>query len=316
MRHDADGKAISWIVQTYDDHGRLFQTTDSRTGTTTRHYDENGRVWKVSAPNPKTASASVGTLDTLYHYDALGQLDTTTKPSGGQVHQIYNANGTLRKVHGHHTTDVEYRYNGRGEKTQMFTFYGPENKRSQTRWHYNSRGQLAFKQDAAGKRVRYTYTPGGKLETRTWARGVTTTYHYDQANQTYLRHIDYSDDTSDVHFTYTRLGQKRTAQDAGGFLTYAYRQDNPLALESETRSADLADSNPTRKRGQSPTRSGHEARKQIRQNTLSPTRHLYSEPKTLTYTRGDFGRSGGFTIGTAEDPGKDYEVRYLYDKVG
>ncbi len=69
-----------------------------------------------------------------------------SKPGGGQVHQVYNANGTLSKVHGHRATDVEYRYNGRGEKTRMITFYGPESKPAQTRWHHNSRGQLAFKQ--------------------------------------------------------------------------------------------------------------------------------------------------------------------------
>ncbi len=278
-RYDVEGSAVSWIEQEYDDSGRVWKTTDSRTGTTTVHYDENGRQWKVSAPNPATGSSTEGTLDNYFHYDALGQLIRTTKPSGGEVHQVYNANGTLHGTHGYHTTDVSYRYNGRGERTHLITYYGPDNRPAATRWAYNARGQLAFKQDAHGKRVHYTYTPGGKLKSRTWARGVATTYHYDADNHLDLRSIDYSDATPDVHFTYTRLGQKHTVEDAGGTTTYTYRAGNPTKLLSET--------------------SGTEP-----------------ELKTLTYTEDDFGRASGFQIGTANDPDQDYAVGYGYDGVG
>ncbi len=278
-RYDVEGSAVSWIEQEYDDSGRVWKTTDSRTGTTTVHYDENGRQWKVSAPNPATGSSTEGTLDNYFHYDALGQLIRTTKPSGGEVHQVYNANGTLHGTHGYHTTDVSYRYNGRGERTHLITYFGPENKPASTRWAFNARGQLAFKQDAHGKRVHYTYTPGGKLKSRTWARGVATTYHYDADNHLDLRSIDYSDATPDVHFTYTRLGQKHTVEDAGGTTTYTYRAGNPTKLLSET--------------------SGTEP-----------------ELKTLTYTEDDFGRASGFQIGTANDPDQDYAVGYGYDGVG
>ncbi len=276
-RHAADDAAVSWTAQAYDGHGRLFQQTDSRTGTTTYHYDTFGRRAKISAPNPATRSSTEDTLDTLYHYDALGQLIATTRPGGGKVHQVYNANGTLHGTRGHHTTDVNYRYNGRGERTHLITCYGPDNRPAATRWAFNARGQLAFKQDAHGKRVHYTYTPGGKLKSRTWARGVATTYHYDADNHLDLRSIDYSDATPDVHFTYTRLGQKHTVEDAGGTTTYTYRAGNPTKLLSET--------------------SGTEP-----------------EPKTLTYTEDDFGRASGFQIGTAND--QDYAVGYGYDGVG
>lgn len=315
-RHDADGKVISWTSYEADERGRPWKTTDSRTGTTTRYYDDDGRVWKVSAPNPQTRSSTEGTLDTIYHYDALGQLVSTTKPSGGILHQVYNANGALREMYGHNTIDVEYRYNGFGEKTGIITFYGPENKPARTRWHYNSHGNLAFKQDAAGKRVYYTYTPGGRPKTRTWARGVKTNYHYDGAGQ--LIHIGYSDTTPDVHYTYTRLGQQHTVRDAGGLITYTYRQNNLLELESETRSAGLSRRLSGASR-QGQRQRGSVARKQIRQHataTVSTPQHLYGEPKTLTYAYDDYGRSAGFTIGSREKQTKDYEVRYLYDSVG
>ena len=279
-RHASDGTAISWTEQQFDVYGRPWQITDSRTGTTTIHYDENGRRWKVSAPNPETRSSTEGTLDTLYHFDALGQVITTVKPGGGEVHRVFNANGTLHRVHGHHITDVEYRYNGRAERTGMITYYGPDDTPAHTRWHFNVRGQLAFKRDAYGKRVRFTYTPGGKLKTRTWARGIVITHHYDPENHVDLRRIDYSDQTPDVHFTYTRLGQEKTVKDAGGLLTYTYRPEAPYILLSETRDESL-----------------------------------YGEAKTITYTQDEFNRSSGFQIGTAADPARDYAVRYGYDLV-
>ncbi len=294
-RHANDGTLISWIAQSYDAYNRVHQITDSRTGTTTYHYDDQGRRWKVSAPNPKTRSSTNGTLDTVYHFDVLGQVITTVKPSGGLVHQVYNANGTLHQTHGYHTTDVQWGYNGRGERTHMTTWYSHLNKPATTRWHYNVRGQLQFKQDAHGQRVHYTYTPGGKLETRTWARGIVTTYHYDQASN--LAHIDYSDRTPDVHFTYTRLGQKQTVQDAGGLLTYTYRPDQPTVLLSETRSGDF----------QSPPNPDH-------RSVGFSLRPLYNEPKTLTYTLDPLNRPTGFQIGTPENPAQDYQVTYSYDQ--
>ncbi len=296
VRHGNNDAEISWTQNQYDEQNRLWKVTDSRTGTTTYHYNEKGQRWKTSAPG--SADVPVGsTLDTLYEYDALGQLTKTTKPSGGEVYQVYNTNGTLAKTHGHHTTDVAYGYNTAGECTSMTTWYGPESKPATTKWRFNARGQLAYKQDAAGKRVHYTYTPGGKLKTRTWARGIVTRYHYDQVGQ--LRHVDYSDNTPDVYYTYTRLGQKHTVKGAGGLTEYTYRQDNPLALQSEIRRGIRQDSTHL------PSSNSH----------LQDRSELYGEEKVLTYLQDDHHRPAGFQIGTLEDPNQDYEVRYGYDHV-
>ena len=162
----------------------------------------------------------------------------------------------------------------------MITYFGPDDTPAYTRWFFNPRGQLAFKQDASGKRIRFTYTPGGKFKTRTWARGIVITHHYDLENHVELRRIDYSDQTPDVHITYTRLGQKKTVKDAGGLLTYAYRPEAPHILLSETRHGSL-----------------------------------YGEAKTITYTQDEFNRPTGFQIGNATDPARDYAVRYGYDLV-
>jgi YD repeat-containing protein len=106
-----------------------------------------------------------------------------------------------------------------------------------TRWHYQeSTGLLTAKEDAAGKSVSYSYTTGGKLATRTWARTsggqpLVTNYGYDPATGE-LTSIDYSDNTADVAFTYDRLGRQDTVTDAVGEHTFAY--NGSLQLESET----------------------------------------------------------------------------------
>ena len=71
----------------------------------------------------------------------------------------------------------------------------------------------------------YTYTPGGRLLTRTWARTVggnalTTTYGYDAAGNRTL--VDYSDGTPDVGNTYTRFGEMESMSDATGTRSYTY----------------------------------------------------------------------------------------------
>ena len=52
----------------------------------------------------------------------------------------------------------------------------------------------------------YSYTLGGKLATRTWARGAVTDYSYTTAGELAL--VDYADAaTPDVAYTYDRLGR-------------------------------------------------------------------------------------------------------------
>jgi YD repeat-containing protein len=49
-----------------------------------------------------------------------------------------------------------------------------------TTWTYDAyRGFLTNKADASNNAVFYAYTPGGRLASRTWARGTNTAYAYD-----------------------------------------------------------------------------------------------------------------------------------------
>jgi YD repeat-containing protein len=102
-----------------------------------------------------------------------------------------------------------------------------------TTWSYDlATGLLTNKVYADNNGTAYTYTPDGKLETRTWARGVTTTYAYDAATGS-MTNIDYSAAaTADISFTYDRLGRRTTITDAAGTWTFQYDPDT-LALTNE-----------------------------------------------------------------------------------
>jgi YD repeat-containing protein len=74
-------------------------------------------------------------------------------------------------------------------------------------------GLLVSKIYADGAGPSYTYTPDGRLATRTWARGIVTAYGYDSAKR--LSSISYSAGAAPVSFSYDRLGRPTSATVAG-----------------------------------------------------------------------------------------------------
>jgi len=154
-----------------------------------------------------------------------------------------------------------------------------------TTWMYeDATGLLLQKLDAANQGPTYTYGPGGRLATRTWARGGTTTYGYDDATGELLS-VDYSDPgTPDIAYTYDRLGRQKTVTDAVGTRTFVYDPDT-LQLVSE----DI--------------------------NGVGAFDGVYDVSLARKYEPGGgpvAGRSTGFQIGN----GSSYDVTYGYDAKG
>ena len=90
-----------------------------------------------------------------------------------------------------------------------------------TTWLYDeASGVMTNKVYADGKGPRYTYTDDGKLATRTWARGIITTYAYDGWNN--LTNTSYSDDTPTVTVAYDAFSRQVEVHDAAGVTTFAY----------------------------------------------------------------------------------------------
>jgi YD repeat-containing protein len=107
---------------------------------------------------------------------------------------------------------------------------------SLTTWNYHTqRGFLLNKRDADGKGADYTYTLAGRLLTRDWERGVTTTYGYGAGM---LETTVYSDSTLGVTQTYDNFGRPVETSNTVAKTTYAYDAAT-LVLNTETVSYDI-----------------------------------------------------------------------------
>jgi RHS repeat-associated protein len=211
-------------------------TSGPRTLTSTTHYNALGQVDYIE---------DGATNRTSYVYDELGRRVETIDALNQSTHTAYDPEGRVLATWGA-TYPVAYEYDNQGRMTALYTYRGTNeisslsqisNLKSQmdkTIWAYDpATGLLTQKLDAANKGVTYTYTPAGQLATRTWARGVTTTYDYDPVTGS-LTDVDYSDATPDVVNTYDRMGRQLTSA-ALGVVTNTYAYDPAsLRLTTET----------------------------------------------------------------------------------
>ena len=162
----------------------------------------------------------------------FGRLAFVTNALGEATVYEYNLQG--RKTYeGGGTYPVRFTYDDEGRMTGMTTYRDESKPGDTTAWLYDpATGLLVHKLYEDGKGTSYTYTPDGKLATRTWARGVVTEYDYDALGS--LLSVNYSDATPDVAYTYDRLGRQLSAITASVATNlYAY-STNTLELVSET----------------------------------------------------------------------------------
>ena len=113
----------------------------------------------------------------------------------------------------------------------MTTYRDESGPGDTTAWVYDpATGLLVQKLYDDGKGPTYTYTPDGKLATRTWARGVTTTYAYDGWGN--LTNIVHSDGTPSVSMAYDVMGRQIQTSDAAGVTAFAYDAFSSLTNET------------------------------------------------------------------------------------
>ncbi|MDD5678394.1 MAG: hypothetical protein PHW60_10455 [Kiritimatiellae bacterium] len=220
-------------VYSYDALGRRTGVSDPRTGIATTHYDSHGWVDYVE---------DAASNRTCFTYDsATGRRISQSDPLSNTSYSSYTSHGQLEKTWGSGTYPVSYEYDAYGRMTKMNTYRGgtgwsnstwsaSPGTADTTEWIYHeASGLLTSKKDAAGKSVSYTYSTGGKLSSREWARNnLITTYFYNNAGD--LTGINYSDSTPDVSFTCDRLGRQKTITDGLGVREFSYQI---LNLQSE-----------------------------------------------------------------------------------
>lgn len=224
----------------YDELGRRTGVIDPRTGETVTNYDETGRVDTITDP--------VGNITRFTYDPSTGRKIAQENASGKITRYAYNDQGQVIRTWGDDTYPVAYDYDSYGRMVTMTTYRSDHGWSSEswpetatdgdvTTWQYHeASGLLEYKVDADSNQVAYTYHPGGRLYTRTWARTpegapLITTYDYDDTGELHL--IDYSDGTPDIIFEYDRLGRQVAVEDAMGTRVFSY-DDTDLHLESET----------------------------------------------------------------------------------
>jgi RHS repeat-associated protein len=232
-RLDKNGARVTQTTFAYDPFGRLQTQTDARNGPTSYTYYDDGQLHTVTTPDPDPGASGPGldpqTTSYVHYRDPANGITTvTTLPDGGVVTQEFFPNGQPKKTWGARTYPAEYTYDRAGRMETLTTWqqfdFGTGTGISgsaTTRWNYNARGLLANKRYADNKGPGYSYTAGGKLKTRLWARGVLTTYGYDDKTGDLLT-TSYSDATPAVTNTYARNGQLKSLLDASGLRTFGY----------------------------------------------------------------------------------------------
>jgi YD repeat-containing protein len=108
----------------------------------------------------------------------------------------------------------------------------PDSSSTTTRIYNPYRGWLDAKRHADDKGPDYTCTAAGRLESRTWARGITTTYGYHNAGD--LETVDCCENTPDVAYTHDRRGRRSQTSNPASQITFTCNDANRLLIESHT----------------------------------------------------------------------------------
>ncbi len=200
-------------LYSYDTLERRTGITDPRAGIATVHYNDKNQI---------DYTEDAATNQTIYAYDFGTALQSAIINALGETTLYsYNDRGQATVIDGSAQYPLRMNYDGHGLMTDLYTLRGATNGWDRTQWLYDpSTGLVTNKLYADGNGPSYTYTPSGKLATRTWARGITTTYSYDSAGS--LTNTVYSDNTPSISVAYNRLGQKTQVIDASGTNTFTY----------------------------------------------------------------------------------------------
>jgi len=295
----------------YDDFGRLKKIIHPRLGETRIIEPASGLVTQSTSSSGKV---------TKYAYDSLGRVTTTTLPDNSVQHTTYTTRSQVEKSWGSQTNPTLRGYDVQGRLKTLTTYqsgitdeasFATASSATTTWNYYPATGLLERKLDATNKGATYTYTPAGRLKTRTWQRGIATSYGHDPAGQ--LETVAYSDNTPPVGYTYDRLGRqdfiRQGTKDTAGVREWDY-QYNPatLRLEAEALAFDTNDDGVT---DFTPTvRRGFDALG--RASTLALAEGAVTHHSQTTRYWGS-GRTMGIDVAGLPRPDTNYPVNFIYE---
>jgi RHS repeat-associated protein len=232
-RKDANGVQLSQTTYGYDSHGRQNLIRDARNGTSTNYFNNADQVSGMATPVPGSGQSSQVTSNV---FDTMSRIIVVQQPDNSRVTNIFNQAGNVVQTYGSRIYAAGYGYDAQSRKTTMtnWTTSATGAGARVTTWNYDQyRGFLTNKvYDGNNPGPSYTYTPAGRLLTRHWARGVTTTNTYNGAGE--LSGTTYSDGaTPALGYGFDRRGRQisitngivvcsRTYNDAGNLLTESW----------------------------------------------------------------------------------------------
>lgn len=230
-RYDSADNQIGGTTYGYDAHGRQNTMADVRNGTTTYTFNNADFVASVTTPDPGSGGSA---QTTTTYYNTMMQATNVVQSDGVGVTNEYYLTGEQKCSYGVRTYPVAYSYDYAGRMktmTNWSNFSGNAGPRVTT-WKYDAyRGFLTNKiYDGGVAGPSYTYTDAGRLATRTWARGIVTTYSYDNAGG--LSTVVHSDTTSAITNSYDRRGLQSTVTWSSVTDTMSYNLAGELLSES------------------------------------------------------------------------------------
>ena len=231
-RYDGNGQQVGQTVYGYDYHGRQSQTTDARNGTTITLFNNADLVQSVTTPPPAQTNTT--------YYDQSLRATNIVQPDNTSVFVQYYPSGLREQTYGSRTYPVSYTYDAQDRVQTMTTWRNTAvtNTAAVTTWSYDPyRGWLTGKSYNNGQTAGPTYsnTPGGRLATRTWARGIQTTYGYNNAGD--LASVSYSGGATNLSYNYDRRGRQTAVTQGSATASLAYNDAGQLLSESVLRRA-------------------------------------------------------------------------------
>ena len=172
------GIPISSTAFSYDSHGRQNAATGARNGTTASIFNDADLVASTTTPSPGTIGAAPQT--TRSYYNQMLQATNVVQPDGASAFTDYYQLGQQKRQYGARTypTGYSYDYAGRQQTMTNWSTFATGTGARVTSWNYDSaRGWLANKRYPdpvtglpSNTGPDYTYTAGGRLKTRSWAK--------------------------------------------------------------------------------------------------------------------------------------------------
>ena len=185
-----------------------------------------------------TAPAVGASENTLYTYDANGNLTNSKDPLGRSTANSYDALNRLTQVLDPAAGTTKYAYNGNGVLKQV-----TDPRNLATTYSLNGFGETTTLASPDTGSATSTYDATGNLKTRLDARGVTATYTYDAINRVTKVVYSRSGTTSETHtFTYDggtspppySKGRLTQLVDTAGTTKWTYEAHGRVLTKAQT----------------------------------------------------------------------------------